>query len=150
MFQTLHAGHDGNLYKVELDGMGDIADLVCEEHLESLTSTDGVIDFWLTPSLQPSHRRVNGTATELLLATTRFSARSVPLLRGDIVLAGHDSDGSLAGLTDAQIHWLLNSEPSRHNKRVLAHRFSRDERRQRRETRSGSETTRNSLQRPWR
>ena len=62
------AGHDGNLYEVELDGMADIADLVCEERLESLTSTDGVIDFWLTPSLQPSHRRVNGTATELLLA----------------------------------------------------------------------------------
>jgi hypothetical protein len=150
MFQTLHAGLDGNLYNVELDGMADIADLVCEEHLESPTSTDGVIDFWLTPSLQPSHRHVNGTASELSLATTRFSARSVPPLRGDIVLAGHDSDGSLAGLTDAQIHWLVNSEPSRHDKRVLAHRFSRDERRQRRENRSNSETTRNSLQRPWR
>ena len=149
MFQMLHASENGNLYRVELDGLADIADLVQEDRLESLTSTDCTIDFWLTPSLHLSNRQVNRTATELLLATTRFSARSVPLLRGNIVLASHESDGSLAGLTDAQIRWLVDTEPTRRDEWTLARRFSDDERRQRRETKSETEH-RNSPPRPWR
>jgi hypothetical protein len=149
MLQTLHASPNGNLYRVDLDGFADIADIIHEDRLESLTSTDCSIDFWLTTSLHLNHRRVNRTATELLLATTRFSAREVPLLRGDIVLASHESDGSLAGLTDAQIHWLVDIAPTRRDEWVLARRFSDDERRQRRETNPDSEH-RNSLLRPWR
>lgn len=149
MFQMLHASENGNLYRVELDGIADIADLVEEDRLESLSSTDCTIDFWLTPSLLLSHRQVNRTATELLLATTRFSARNVPLLRGNIVLGSHESDGSLAGLTDAQVRWLVDAEPTRRDEWILARRFSDDERSRRRETKSDTEH-RNSLLRPWR
>lgn len=149
MLQMLHASQNGNLYRVELDGFVDIAELVHEDRLESLTSTDCTIDFWLTTSLHLRHRRVNRTATELLLATTRFSAREVPLLRGNVVLASHEPDGSLAGLTDAQVHWLVDIEPTRRDEWVLARRFADDERRQLRETNSDTEH-RNSLLRPWR
>ncbi|GAC1400068.1 MAG: hypothetical protein NVSMB60_13080 [Mycobacterium sp.] len=130
-------------------GLADIAELVHEDRLESLTSTDCTVDFWLTWSLHLSHRQVNRTATELLLATTRFSARDVPLLRGNIVPASHDYDGSLAGLTDAQIRWLVDVEPSRRDEWTLARRFSDNERRQRREITLATEH-RNSLLRPWR
>jgi hypothetical protein len=149
MFQTLHACENGNLYKVELDSLADIADLVQEDCLESLTSSDCTIDFWLTPSLHLNHRSVNRTATELLLATTRFDARTVPLLRGNVALASHDSDGNLAGLAEAQIRWLINSEPTRRDEWTLGRRFSDDERRQHRVAKSDS-AQRNSLRRPWR
>jgi hypothetical protein len=138
MYLALHASHNGNLFKVNVLGIGDIADLIREHHLESLTSRDGGIDFWLTPSLEPYHRSVNRMATEMLLAASRFNARNVPLLRGNVVMAGHDNNGALAGLTDDQISWLVNSEPSRRDEWVLARRFAGDERRQRRETRGGS------------
>ena len=77
MFQTLHASHNGNLYRVQLHDRGDIADLVREHRLETATSGDGHIVFWFTPSTHSSHMQVNKQATELLLATTRFTlARS--------------------------------------------------------------------------
>jgi len=145
----LHACENGDLYKVELDSVADIADLVQEDCLESLTSTDCTIDFWLTPSLHAIHRSVNRTATELLLATTRFDARTVPLLRGSVVLASHDGDGNLAGLTETQIRWLVNSEPTRREEWTLGRRFSNDERAQYRTTKSDS-AHRNSLRRLWR
>ena len=143
MFQMLHASENGNLYKVELDGLADIADLIQDHRLESLTGTDCAVDFWLTPSLGRSNQKVNRTATELLLATTRFTARSVPLLRGNIVLASHESDGSLSGLTDAQIRWLADTAPTRRDEWVLARRFA-DDRRWQRQTKSDIEH-RNSL-----
>jgi hypothetical protein len=43
---------------------------------------------------------VNRPATELLLAATRFTAPTVPLMRGRIVLTSHDSSGNPAGLED--------------------------------------------------
>jgi hypothetical protein len=129
MLQMLHASQNGNLYRVELEGIADIANLVHEDRLESLTSTDCTIDFWLSSSLDVSRRQVNRTATELLLATTQFTARNVPLLRGSVVLAGHDSDGTLAGLSDAQTRWLVEIEPTRRDEWILARRFSDDERR---------------------
>jgi hypothetical protein len=92
---------------------------------------------------------VNRTATELLLATTRFSARHVPLLRGNVVLASHECEGTLAGFTDAQLRWLVDTEPTRRDQWIIARRFSEDERCQCRETKSDTEH-RNSLLRPWR
>ena len=149
LFQTLHACENGDLYQVELDSVSDIADLVQEDCLESLTSTDCTIDFWLMPALRGIHRSVNRTATELLLATTRFDAHTVPLLRGNVVLASHDGDGNLAGLADTQIRWLVNSEPTRREEWTLGRRFSSDERGQHRTTKSDS-AHRNSLRRLWR
>lgn len=149
LFQTLYASQNGDLYRIELDGVGDIVDLVDEHNLASLTSTDCTIDFWSAASLNPKHQSVNRTATELLLATTKFDARTVPLLRGNVVLASHDGDGSVAGLTDIQVRWLVNSEPSRRDEWTLGRRFSRDERRRRRAANSDP-AQRNSLRLPWR
>ena len=89
MIQVLHASHNGELYKRRVLSADDIADLIRETSLETLTNTAG-IDFWFTPSTHRAHRRVNRSATELLLATTRFTASNVPLMRGIVVLAAHD------------------------------------------------------------
>lgn len=67
-------------------------------------------------------------ATELLLATTRFTARSVPLLRGDVVLSSHDGVGNLAGLTDRQLDWLIDTHPTYWEELILGRRFARDRR----------------------
>ena len=45
-------------------------------------------------------------ATELLLATTNLDAKTVPLLRGAVVIATHDSDGDLDGLSWQQLDLL--------------------------------------------
>ncbi|MGJ6127425.1 hypothetical protein QN239_33130 [Mycolicibacterium sp. Y3] len=116
----------------------DIADLIRECDLEALTSGDASIDFWFTPSTRSSHRRVNRKATEIYLATTGFTPRNVPLMRGIVVLAAHDAAGGLASLTDQQIDTLAG-----HVERtpwwqdlVLAMRYARDWRRELRAVRT--------------
>jgi hypothetical protein len=129
MIATLLASHNEELYKAELCGVPDIADLVRAERPKVLSSTDNTIDFWFSHG---PHLRVNRHATGLLLASTRFTAREVPLLRGAVVIAAHDSAGDPASLTDSQMSRLINSEPSWREDRVLRRRFSRDLRAQRR------------------
>ena len=131
LIQTLLASHNEDLYKVELCGVADIADLVRDNRLQVLSSTDGTIDFWFThdPRVQ-----VNRHATGLLMATTRFTAHEVPLLRGNIVMASHDSAGNPASLTNSQMSRLINSEPNWREERILRRRFSRDLRTQRQAT----------------
>lgn len=150
MFQTLQCSHNGNLYRVELHGVADIADLVREHLLETVTSSDGALAFWFTPSTHRSHMQINKQATELLLATTRFTARQVPLLHGNIVITGVDANGDPTGLTPAQMRWLINSEPAGREKWVLGRRFSRARRAQRREFRSTEATRMAAVMRPWR
>lgn len=133
MLQVLHANHNGTLYRHHLTSIADIADLIRETHLETLTSTDGEIDFWLTPSTGPGHQRVNRKATEIFLATTKFSAHNVPLLRGVLVLATHKPAGELAGLTDAHMQRISQALTSTTwlQSRVLEARYAWGERRQR-------------------
>ena len=150
MFQTLHASHNGNLYRVQLHDRGDIADLVREHRLETATSGDGHIVFRFTPSTHSSHMQVNKQATELLLATTRFTARQVPLLRGNIVITGTDDAGDPAGLTDAQMKFLINADPTSRDEWILDWRFTRDARAQRRATRHTDTTGMAAIIRAWR
>lgn len=127
--KTLLASHNEELYTVEPRCVADIADIVRDNRLQVLTSTDGTLDFWF------SHRswlRVNRHATALLMATTRFTAHEVALLRGDVVITTHDSAGQPASLTDSQLNRLINSEPSWREERILRRRFARDLRAQRR------------------
>ncbi|SPX94920.1 MULTISPECIES: hypothetical protein [Mycobacterium] len=135
MIQTIHASHNEILYQVELYDVPDIAYLVRDDRLHVLTSTDGTIDFWFTHAPQ---LYVNRHATALLLATTRFSAHDVPLLRGNVVLAGHDSAGNIASLTNTQMSWLANSMPSWRDARILGRRVSHDVR-ARRQARASAE-----------
>jgi hypothetical protein len=45
VFTAIHASHTGNLYQVTIHTVADIADLVRETYLETLTSSDGETDF---------------------------------------------------------------------------------------------------------
>lgn len=149
MFNALHANHDGHLYCVHVQGRGDIADLVREHSLESATNRDGTLAFWFTPSRHPAHTLVNRLATELLLATTTFTAQQVPLLRGDIVITGNDAHGDPAGLTDELITHLINSAPSPRQEWTLSRRFARDERHRRRSLRMNTATRTDRILRSW-
>lgn len=138
MLRVLHASHNGELYKHRVLGVADIADLIRETHLETLSSADGDIDFWFTPSTHPAHQRINRKATEIFLATSGFTASSVPLLRGRLVIATHTPAGELAGLTDAQMDRLINAVDSTswRQDHILSARYARDERSQRRASRA--------------
>jgi hypothetical protein len=87
------------VYETRAYSNADIAELVDDYGLESLTSTDRQFDFWFTPSTRRCRRKVNRSATEMLLATTRFTAKTVPLLGGAVVVATHNSAGELDGLS---------------------------------------------------
>lgn len=102
MLTVLLASHNGLLYDVDITTIDDIRNLVGDQRVETLTSSDGRIDFWFTPSTRPAHQRPNRLATQLVLVTTTFSARTVPLLGGTVVIASHDAHGTLIGLGAAE------------------------------------------------
>lgn len=135
--RILLAGHNGSLYRSHITGRADIAELirVRESELENLTSTNGALDFWFTTSLHPAHWRINEYATEMLLTTTTFTGRTVPLLRGTVVIATHTPRGDISGFTEQQLNQLVATTPPRWPSIVLAHRYARERRRQHRQRR---------------
>jgi hypothetical protein len=132
MNTVLYFSPDGVVYETRAYSNTDIAELVHDCGLESLTSSDRQFDFWFTPSPRRCHRKVNRSATEMLLATTRFTAKTVALLRGGVVVATHDSAGELDGLSWQQLELLIENSCTltRRDDRVLSRRITRDERRQ--------------------
>src|ERR1700761_8377165 len=134
MNTVLYFSPDDVVYETRAYSNADIAELVHDCGLESLTSTDRQFDFWFTPSTRRCRRKVNRSATEILLATTRFTAKTVPLLRGGVVVATHDSAGDLDGLSWQQLELLIQNSCTltRRDERVLGRRMTRDERRHRR------------------
>jgi hypothetical protein len=128
MHTVLYFSPDGVIYEARAYTKADIAALVYDFALESLTSADRQFDFWFTPSAQPCHRHV----------TTGFTADTVPLLRGAVVVATHDSDGGLDGLSWQQLDLLAerNRSLTRRDGRVLRRRISRDVRSSRARSRS--------------
>ena len=128
MHTVLYFSPDGVIYEARAYTRADNAALVYDFALESLTSADRQFDFWFTPSARPCHRHVNRLATEMLLTTTGFTADTVPLLRGAVVVATHDSDGGLDGLSWQQLDLLAerNHSLTRRDGRVLGRRISRD------------------------
>lgn len=132
MNTVLYFSPDGLVYETRAYTRADITELVANCGLESLTSTDRQFDFWFTPSSQDCKRKVNRNATDMLLATTRFTAKTVPLLRGGVVLATHDAEGDLDGLSWQQLERLIRTSNTitRRDDRVLNRRIRRDERRQ--------------------
>ncbi|MET0703538.1 MAG: hypothetical protein ABWY93_28170 [Mycobacterium sp.] len=131
MNTVLYFSANGAIHETRAFSKVDIDKLVADHNLQCLTSTDRQFDFWFSPSGRKCQRRANRNATELLLATTNFTARTVPLLRGSIVVATHGPDGDLDGLSWQQLDLLTR----RHNTltprdaRVLNRRIVRDERR---------------------
>jgi hypothetical protein len=133
MNTVLYASPNGAVYETRAYSKAEVADLIDDHGLENLSSYDRQYDFWFTPSTRRC-QRINRRAIELLLVTTGFTARSVPLLRGAVVVATHDSDGDLDGLSWQQLEALAVASRtlSKRDMRVLDRRIERAERRLRR------------------
>jgi hypothetical protein len=134
MNTVLYFSANGAVYETRAYSNADILQLVADQGLQCLTSTDRQFDFWFSPSTSRCQRRVNQSATEILLATTTFTAKTVPLLRGCVVVATHDADGDLDGLSWQQLDLLALRARSLtpRDERILNRRIGRDGRRPRR------------------
>jgi hypothetical protein len=144
MNTVLYFSASGAVYETRAYTNTDIKQLVHDKGLQSLTSADRQFDFWFSPTTRGCQRRVNQHATEILLATTTFTAKTVPLLHGCVVVATHDSDGDLDGLSWQQLDLLARKsrELTARDERVLARRIAREERRhQRRQQRQRQRST---------
>jgi hypothetical protein len=146
LLTTLHASHNGEFYCTVLHDLLDVAELIRQSprRLESATTAHGSLIMWFDPR---SRSLVNKHATELLLATTTFSARQVPLLHGDVVITGRDAQGRPDSLTEEQIQHLVNYEPGITQARTLSRRVARAHRRRRR---AALEAASAHASRPWR
>ena len=136
MNTVLYCNSNGIVYETRAYTKADIDQLVHNHGLVSLTSADRQFDFWFAPLAARCQRYINRIATELLLATTNFTAKTVPLLPGCVVIATHDADGELDGLSWLQLDLLarMNRTMTKRNDRVLGRRIARADRRRRRET----------------
>ena len=136
MNTVLYFSPAGDVYETQAYTKADIAQLVHDRGLVCFTSADRQFDFWFAPSTQRCQRRANRGATELLMTTTAFTAKSVPLLRGGVVVATHDADGDLDGLSWQQLDLVaerIRSVTKRDDRR-LSRRLARDARRQQSKT----------------
>ncbi|MDT5349774.1 MAG: hypothetical protein QOH91_3061 [Mycobacterium sp.] len=135
VYPVIHLIPHGVVDVIQVRSVADIAEVVRDRHVDSLTSANGRIDFWFSPSLREP-QVLNRRATELLLLATGFTASTVPLLHGQVLLTSHDSSGCLAGLTDDcldQLH--MPDTRGWRDRGVLDRRFRNDARaRQRRTT----------------
>ena len=75
MNTVLYFSASGAIYETRAYSKADIDELVHEQGLQCLTSADRQFDFWFSTSTHGCQRRTNQSATELLLATTTFTAR---------------------------------------------------------------------------
>lgn len=100
------------------------------EAAESVTTGNGYV-FWFSAAADALD--VNRTATLNLHAVSDHSSRTVPFLRGDILITGLASDGGPAGLTIAQIQQMgTEPEPTWWANWVLHVRYETDKQRRRR------------------
>jgi hypothetical protein len=132
MNTVLYFSPTGAVYETRAYSRSDIDQLVNDHQLQCLTSSDRQFDFWFSPSIHRCQRRANRGATEILLATTSFTAKTVPVLHGCVVVATHDEDGDLDGLSWQQLDLLVHKSHTltRRDDRVLDRRLARDDRRQ--------------------
>lgn len=136
MNTILYFSAQGPVYETRAYTKADVDRLIHDRGLQSLSSADRQFDFWFSSSTPGCQRRVNRRATELLLATTTFTAKTVPLLRGAVVVATHDADGDLDGLSWQQLDLLAarNRSVSTRDERILTRRITRELQRARRAT----------------
>lgn len=134
MNTVLYFSANGAVYETRAYTKADIDQLVQAQGLQCLTSADNQFDFWFSSTPAGCQRRINRGATEILLSTTSFGGRSVPLLRGGVVVATHDADGDLDGLSWQQLELLVEKSRSLtgRDERLLNRRINRDVRRRQR------------------
>ena len=133
MNTVLYFSANGAVYETRAYSTSDIDQLIQDQGLQCFTSADKQFDFWFSSSAAGCQRRTNRQATEMLMATTSFTARTVPLLRGAVVVATHDPDGDLDGLSWQQLGLLAekNSAVTAREERVLNRRIYRNAHRER-------------------
>lgn len=94
-------------------------------HWDALSSGHGV-SFWFTV-VGNKRNEVNRLATQLLLATSKWSAAEVPLLYGPVLVAGRTPTGEPTALSMAQFEVLNTwSTLSWRARRTLRRRIERE------------------------
>jgi hypothetical protein len=76
-----------------------IAKILAGSQVDCLSSDDGLIDFWFHPAM-PNICEPNRPATEFLLGNSQFTATTVPLLYGGVIICSRRRgpvDGSAPG-----------------------------------------------------
>ncbi|CAN5655881.1 hypothetical protein BH09ACT8_BH09ACT8_14220 [soil metagenome] len=131
MYTVLYFSPQHTVYETRVFDAVDIAELVDGQQVDSLASADRQFDFWFDSSLRGNSRPVNLEATEVLLATPQFSPRTVPLLRGGVVVATHHPDGTLGSITNHKLAHLAqcNCVVLARHERALACRIAREDHR---------------------
>lgn len=102
-----------------------IAEAVGSQQLECASTRSG-IDIWFSP-LGYCREDVNRYATEILVATGEFSTYRAPLLRGIVVVTGHDHAGAPIPLASAHLRQLIRGRPKWPSAVVLFYRVVRDQ-----------------------
>ncbi|GFG53575.1 hypothetical protein [Mycolicibacterium agri] len=150
MNTVLYLTPSGAAYETRAYSTADLADLIHDHGLQCLTSSDQQFDYWFSPSPRGCQRRANRLATELLLATSKFSAKNVPVLRGSVVVATHDADGDLDGLSWLQQELLVAKRQSlsKRTRRALDRRIQREDARQQRAADDAARRRRGNTLRP--
>lgn len=143
MNTVLYFSANGSVFETKAFGKADLDELIQGRRLQHLTSANGQFDFWFSPTTQRCQRRVNTKATEILMATSDFTAKSVPLLHGCVVVATHDHDGDLDGLSWEQQELLVakHGAVTAREARRLAKRALREDRRKAEPTRTSPART---------
>jgi hypothetical protein len=103
---ALLASHNQQVYRLTFDSADDIADHIRDTHLKTIPA--GRFNFWVTPSLRTGDQQLNQPATKILFGTGPFTARSVPLLRGTVVVTAREHDGALRSMSEDEVMLLAN------------------------------------------
>lgn len=107
-----------------------VVDALVGAAAESVTTGNGYV-FWFSAAAVGLD--VNRTATLNLYAVSRYSVRTVPFLRGDVLITGLADDGGPARLTIPQIRQMgSDPEPRWWSNWVLHVRYETDKQRRRR------------------
>lgn len=135
--------HPSSLDLIDVSGPDELATFLhaappARTFVESLATTGvfGDLDFWFSPWPGPVPRDVNRPATALLLSAANFRAKTVPLLRGRVIVMTHDANGALGGLSDEQIRAIALHANRWRGPTRLDWRCAADDRAQRRRRRS--------------
>jgi hypothetical protein len=99
VYSALLIPPDGEVCDIVVSCSEGVAVVLGDRYVDSLSSDDGVFDFWFGSSVS-RWLRPNRIATEFLLTTTGFTASTVPLLYGCVIVCSRATDGSLLGLND--------------------------------------------------
>lgn len=124
MLSVVSVGSDGQVQPIRVGGVADIAELIGDTSLETLSSPDVV--YWFA---RTQRDEVNLRATELFVVHTALPVGAAPLLWGTVVVTSRTSEGRVAGLSAADLTRLTAAELGSRSRIRLWRRCVRAERR---------------------